>query len=205
VEFRTFDEEYVKRLASGDPETESHFHSYFTQFLSLKLRSRRLDSDKAGDVRQETLYRVLKVLRVGGGVSHPERFGAFVNSVCNNVLLELGRHSAREPGAGENPPDVPDQAMDVERSLITSERKKTVREILDRLPPKDREILRLVFFEEADREEICRKLNVEPGHLRVLLHRAKARFQTAGARRGAFISQTFILFCNVLAAAVTTG
>ena len=54
MEFQTFDNEYVKRLAAGDPETEAHFHTYFTQFLSLKLRARRIDADLAGDIRQET-------------------------------------------------------------------------------------------------------------------------------------------------------
>jgi RNA polymerase sigma-70 factor (ECF subfamily) len=204
LEFRTFDSEYVKRLAAGDPETEAHFHTYFTQFLSLKLRSRRIDADAAGDVRQETLYRVLKVLRLGNGVSQPERFGAFVNSVCNNVLLELGRKSAKSPDAGEDPPEIPDRTIDLERSLITSERKRVVAKILDELPAKDREILRMVFFEEADRDEICRRLSVESGHLRVLLHRAKARFQAAGLRGGRIVSQILMVLCNGFTLNVTT-
>jgi RNA polymerase sigma-70 factor (ECF subfamily) len=204
LEFRTFDSEYVKRLTAGDPETEAHFHTYFTQFLSLKLRSRRIDADAAGDVRQETLYRVLKVLRVGSGVANPERFGAFVNSVCRNVLLETGRKAARSPDAGEDPPEIPDRTIDLERSLITSERKRVVAKILDELPAKDREILRMVFFEEADRDEICRRLNVEPGHLRVLLHRAKARFQAAGVRGGRIVSQILMVLCNGFTTNVTT-
>jgi RNA polymerase sigma-70 factor, ECF subfamily len=205
LEFRTFDDEYVRRLAAGDPETEAHFHTYFSQFLSIKLRSRRIDPDAAADVRQETLYRVLKVIRLGNGVSHPERFGAFVNSVCNNVLLESGRKASKSPDAGEDPPEIPDKSIDPERSLITSERKQMVRKILDELSPKDREILRMVFFEEADRDEICRRLNVEPGHFRVLLHRAKGRFQVASARGGRIISQILMVLCNGIAAHVTTG
>jgi RNA polymerase sigma-70 factor, ECF subfamily len=205
LEFRTFDEDYVKRLTAGDPETEAHFHTYFSQFLSIKLRSRRMDPDTAGDIRQETLYRVLKVIRFGGGVAHPERFGAFVNSVCNNVLLESGRKAAKLPDAGENPPEIHDKSIDLERSLITSERKKLVEQIMCELSTKDSDILRMVFFEEADRAEICRRLNVEPGHLRVLLHRAKARFQAAGVRGGRIISQILMILCNVIACGVTTG
>ncbi|MES1262678.1 MAG: sigma-70 family RNA polymerase sigma factor [Acidobacteriota bacterium] len=205
MEFRTFDEAYVQKLTDGDPATEAHFHTYFSQFLSLKLRSRRMDADSAADIRQETLYRVLKVLRSGNGVAHPERFGAFVNSVCRNVLLEAGRREARNPDLGEDPPEVADRAMDLERSLITSERKRIVKKILDELPDRDREILRMVFFEEADRETICARLNVEPGHLRVLLHRAKARFQAAGARGGRLVSQILLFLCNGSGAIVTTG
>lgn len=205
MEFRTFDDTYVKKLASGDPETEAHFHTYFSQFLSLKLRSRRIDPDTAADIRQETLFRVLRVLRTGNGVAQPERFGAFVNSVCNNVLLELGRRSAKMPDSTEESPEVQDQAMSAERSLITSERRQIVKKILDELPAKDRDILRMIFFEEASREEICARLHVEPGHLRVLLHRAKGRFQAAGAKGGRIISQILMLICNASAFRVTTG
>jgi RNA polymerase sigma-70 factor (ECF subfamily) len=204
LDFQTFDREYVTRLSSGDPETEAHFHTYFAQFLSLKLRSRRIDADLAGDIRQETLYRVLKVLRQGKGVSQPERFGAFVNSVCNNVLLEMGRKAAKSPDTVEDAPEIPDRSIDLERSVITAERKRTVKKILDELPKKDRDILRMVFYEEADRDEICRRLNVEPGHLRVLLHRAKARFQATSVRSGRILSQILMVICNGIVSAVTT-
>ena len=40
------------------------------------------------DIRQETFLRVLVTLRRKHGLEHPERLGAFVNSVCNNVFLE---------------------------------------------------------------------------------------------------------------------
>ena len=196
MDFRTFDDDYVKRLAAGDPETEAHFYTYFGHFLSLKLRSRHLDSDAAGDVRQETLYRVLKVLRVGSGVAHPERFGAFVNSVCNNVLLEAGRTSAKagtSADSGEDPAEIRDRSIDLERSLITAERKGVVQKVLKELSEKDQDILRMVFFDDIDRDEICRRLQVESGHLRVLLHRAKARFQAAGLRGGRIISQILMV------------
>jgi hypothetical protein len=34
------------------------------------------------------------------------------------------------------------------------------------------------IFEGRDKDEVCRELNVDRGYLRVLLHRAKARFRT---------------------------
>ena len=101
MEFHTFDASYVERLKEGDPATETHFSGYFRNFLSLKLRARRLAISMAEDVQQETMLRVLKALRHGSGVSHPERFGAFVNSVCNNVLLEFLHKESRQPGALE--------------------------------------------------------------------------------------------------------
>jgi RNA polymerase sigma-70 factor (ECF subfamily) len=176
LEFHTFDAAYVISLTGGDPSTEAHFSVYFRKFLGLKLGARRLPVSMAEDIQQETMLRVLKALRVGAGVSQPERFGAFVNSVCNNVLLEFLHKESRQPVGLENSPEPADDRVDMDASLVTNERKKAVAEILEGLASKDREILRLVFFEDAGRDEICRKLGVRADYLRVLLHRAKEKF-----------------------------
>jgi RNA polymerase sigma-70 factor (ECF subfamily) len=203
LEFQAFDAEYVGKLTAGDPATESHFSTYFGKFLSMKLRSRQLSQEVAEDVRQETLFRVLKTLRQGNGVAHPDRFGAFVNSVCNNVLLEFGHRRTREGAAPEDPPDLPDSRVDLDGSLVTAERKKAVARVLDELAPKDREVLRLVFFEDEDRKEICKKLGIDADYLRVVLHRAKAKFEAAYVRKHGAIMHVLLFLCNGGMAAVT--
>ena len=150
LEFYIFDAQYVKRLEQGDPATESHFSTYFAKFIGLKLQARKLAPHMAEDVRQETLFRVLRVLRQGSGVSQPERFGAFVNSVCNNVILEFLSKESRQPSGLENAPEPADERVDFNAALITAQRKQIVAEVLDGLSSKDREILRLVFLEEME-------------------------------------------------------
>jgi RNA polymerase sigma-70 factor (ECF subfamily) len=208
VEFHLFDSEYVRKLTNGDPSTESHFSAYFGRFILTKLRSRKVSTEKAEDVRQETLLRVLKALRQGSGISQPERFGAFVNAVCNNVFLEFQHKDSRHPLLDEDAPEVADGAMNIDVTLVTEERKRMVAEVLAELPPKDREILRMVFYEEADRNSIARAFKVEPDYLRVLLHRAKSRFQTAFSRRDrdrAFQRAVILLIsCNAVVLKLTT-
>jgi RNA polymerase sigma-70 factor (ECF subfamily) len=182
LEFYIFDASYVKRLAEGDPATESHFSTYFTKFIGMKLRARRLSPHLAEEAAQETLMRVLKAVRHGSGVNQPERFGAYVNSTCNNVVRELLGKESRHPPAPENSPEQADHRVDMDASLITRERQQIVAEILATLRSKDREILRLIFFEEKDREEICKRMGVRPENLRVLLHRAKEKFEQAYLR-----------------------
>jgi RNA polymerase sigma-70 factor (ECF subfamily) len=183
VEFHVFDADYVQRLAAGDPAAESHFGAYFEKFIFLKLRSRRVSPEMIEDVRQETLMRVLKALRQGSGVTHPERFGSFVNSVSNNVLMEMNHKQAKHPLMDEDTPEPMDDRVDLDATVITAERKRMVAGVLDEMPTKDREILRLVFFEDADRADICKRLKVDADYLRVLLHRAKAKFETAYMRK----------------------
>jgi RNA polymerase sigma-70 factor, ECF subfamily len=181
--FHSFDAEYLQRLAMRDSVTESHFCRYFEKLILNKLRARGVPREMAEDVSQETLLRVLKVVRRGAAITQPERFGAFVNTVSHNVLLEFGRQQGRHPMLDEHAKEQADQGPGADAALITEERQRMVAGVLDELPSKDREILRLVFFQEADRESIARKFNVELSYLRVLLHRAKTRFQAAYTRR----------------------
>ncbi|HVX67486.1 MAG TPA: sigma-70 family RNA polymerase sigma factor [Bryobacteraceae bacterium] len=170
-----FDENYVGRLKARDPQTESHFAAYFSELLLIKLRKTVRSPQLISDVRQETLLRVLEIVRKGG-LAHPERLGAFVCAVCNNVLLEHLRAEGRfEGGAPVFEPA--DERIRPEQELINQDRQRQVRSILAELSDKDRVLLRMVFFEETSREEVCRRLEVTPEYLRVVLHRAKARFR----------------------------
>jgi RNA polymerase sigma-70 factor, ECF subfamily len=180
LQFHSFDESYVTRLRAGDFRTQEHFGAYFTTLIQLKLRSRLQSREAIEDVRQETFVRFYAALR-DGKILHPERLGSFVNSVCNNVLLEHYRASARQ-GARDDDDDErkepPDYAVDLLGVLASKETEKKVREILQRLPERDQRLLREVFLEERDKDEVCREFGVDRDYLRVLLHRAKKSFKS---------------------------
>ncbi len=179
MEFFNFDEGYVRRLREGDPTTEQHFVAYFGQLLRIKLRSRRLPSDKVEDLSQETFIRVIANLRKDGGVRQPERFGAFVNSICNYVLQEHYRSSGKnQPMMEEVHMEIPDKVLDLEGMLVTKESAEQVRRILDGMPKRDRELLRAIFLEEKEKDTVCKELGVDREYLRVLVHRAKDKFKT---------------------------
>jgi RNA polymerase sigma-70 factor (ECF subfamily) len=79
--------------------------------------------------------------------------------------------------------DPPDGRASAESQLATEERSAEVREVLQELSPKDRELLRLVFYEDIDSAQICRSFGVQRDYLRVLIHRAKCRFRQCLLRR----------------------
>jgi len=178
VEFVTFDQDYVRLLTDGDPAVERHFVSYFGELIRIKLRSKLRSPELAEEVRQETFLRVLNTLRRKGGLQHPERLGAFVNTMCNNVTYEALRAETRTNPYPDEEFDPVDIRVDVESELVTDERKRMVKTVLSGLSAKDQDLLRSVFFEEKDKDEICRQLNVDREYLRVLIHRAKECFRT---------------------------
>ena len=178
MEFFSFDESYLQRLRGGDFPTEQHFVDYFGQLLLIKLRSRLRSSQTVNDIRQETFVRVLKAVRTGG-VRSAEGLGSFVNSICNNVLQEHYRSSARSVSSqDETPLDPPDTSIDLDGMLVAKQTREQVRHTLSMLSEKDRRLLRAIFFEEKDKDEICTDFGVDRDYLRVLLHRAKQSFRT---------------------------
>jgi RNA polymerase sigma-70 factor (ECF subfamily) len=177
LELFPFDKLYVDNLRDGDPSTERHFASYFKQILEIMLRARYLSPERVDDVRQETLTRVIATLRREGGIRQPERFGAFVNSVCKNVLREHTRDWHRTQPLQQDQLELPDRIVDLERALISQETKLKVREILGEMKQRDRDLLRAIFLEEKEKDEVCREFGVDREYLRVLLHRAKERFR----------------------------
>jgi RNA polymerase sigma-70 factor (ECF subfamily) len=193
LDFFQFDGPYLDRLCSGDFRTQEHFVSYFSELIQLKLRSRVQSPHTIEDLRQETFARVFSVLRGPTGMRQPDRLGAFVNSTCNNVLLEYYRSSARDtPIEDEEDTKIPDTAMDVVTIIAHKQMEEKVRAILEDMPERDRRVLKEVFLEERDKDEVCRDFGVDRDYLRVLLHRAKQSFKSlylqslaAGAAQGA--------------------
>jgi RNA polymerase sigma-70 factor, ECF subfamily len=178
LQFQSFDEPYVERLRAGDFRTQEHFVAYFSELIQLKLRSRLNSPQAIEDVRQETFSRVFAALR-GGKIRQPERLGAFINSMCNNVLLEQYRASSRASSLeDEEQTDFPAPTLDVLGTVAAKQMVEKIREILEEMPERDRRLLRQVFLEERDKDEVCRDFGVDRDYLRVLLHRAKQSFKS---------------------------
>jgi RNA polymerase sigma-70 factor, ECF subfamily len=173
----SFDGEYVRRLIAEDPETERHFTQYFGDLLSLKLRSRLRSAAQVEDVRQETFVRVLTALKKKGSLTSPEGLGAFVNAVCNNVLLETYRSRARMTPMDDDAEDPPADEPSAEWRVLKSEERGRVREAIAGLPQRDKDLIRWLFFEDRPKDDVCRELKIDRNYLRVLFHRAKERFR----------------------------
>lgn len=180
MQFQSFDRNYVEQLRAGDFRTQEHFVSYFSELIRLKLSKRLHSPAEVDDARQETFARVFIALRKEDGIREPERLGAFVNSVCNNVLLEHYRSSTQEALRGDEDVEanIPDPAISVVDVIADREMQRKVRRVLDELDEKDRRLIKEVFLDERDKDEVCRDLGVSREYLRVLLHRAKKSFKS---------------------------
>jgi RNA polymerase sigma-70 factor (ECF subfamily) len=176
LDFHQFTEGYLHELRAQDVTTEAHFVSYFSRILQNKLRRRLACPEHIKDVQQETLLRAWAAVRADGGIRQPERFGAFVSSVCNNILRESYRSHARTKALDDLQVDPTDQSPAPDGVLLAAETREQVQQVLAKLAPKDRNLLSAVFFEQRDKDEVCCELGVTREYLRVLLYRAKQQF-----------------------------
>lgn len=176
VDLFSFDAEYLRRLQTHDPATEAHFSHYFTRRLNLKLRHRGFHSPVLDDIRQDTFLRVINAVQ-RGDVQQPERFGAFVAAVCDHLILETYRDSARnQQNLDVESMEFPDNRVNLESQMLRKEKREIVAAILEEMPSKKRDILRALLNEDLDRDEVCERFQVKSDYLRVLLFRAKEEF-----------------------------
>jgi RNA polymerase sigma-70 factor, ECF subfamily len=185
LQFIDFDAPYLSRLQARDAGTEAHFVAYFSELIRLKLRSRLASKEAIEDARQETFVRVFSLIRAKGGLRQPERLGALVNSVCNNVLREQYRSKSRRESSLDDEPqdDFESPEPSALSTLDQQDMERQVRQVMSEMAERDRGLLRCVLMEDRDKGEICAEFGVTREHLRVLVHRAKQSFKTSYLRK----------------------
>jgi len=107
--------------------------------------------------------------------------------------MEYYRAEGRTDPLPDDASEIPD-STDASTALDSARAVERVRRVLDAMPQRDSDILRALFIEEGDKEEVCRRFGVERDYLRVLVHRAKEKFKAFYLRRKSgrmTISETF--------------
>ncbi len=146
--------------------------------LRLKLRYKVLyhlghNCADVDDLVQETLARFLRAEQKQQ-IRNTEEFGAFVNGVCRNVILEYRRRVKREPMVD---PDIPIPDAGIRPDAEIFEMRDAIDNGLKELAERDRVILRSLYLEGKEKEEICREWGMSDAQFRVVLFRAKERFR----------------------------
>jgi RNA polymerase sigma-70 factor (ECF subfamily) len=177
-----FDDQYVTKLRLGDRATEEHFAAYFTPLLRIKLRSRFQSFHDVEDLTQDVFLRVLAAIRKPGSIHDGRKLAAFVVGTCDRACMEMFRKKSRMKPGGAELSTLVNPGANVEERLLNEARCRRVREVLDELPQKDRDLLNRIFHRGEDKSTICQELGVDRDYLRVLLHRALRRFRVRIAK-----------------------
>jgi RNA polymerase sigma-70 factor, ECF subfamily len=173
----------IERMGASNEVPEGLSQASLEQ-LRLKLRYKVLyhvghNCADVDDLVQETLARYFRAEQ-RRQIRNTEEFGAFVNGVCRNVILEYRRRQRREPLAD---PDVPVPETGVRPDAEIFEMRDAIDAGLSDLSERDRTILRALYLEGREKDAICRQWGMSDAQFRVVLFRAKERFRRAWESR----------------------
>jgi RNA polymerase sigma-70 factor (ECF subfamily) len=146
--------------------------------LRLKLRYKVLYHVGHGcadvdDLVQESLARFIRAEQ-RNQIRNTEEFGAFLNGVCRNVILEYRRRMRREPNLDQDMP-IPDTGVRPDGEIL--EMRDSIDHSLAELAERDRMILKALYLDGKEKDEICREWKMSDAQFRVVLFRAKERFR----------------------------
>ncbi len=163
----------IARAADGDPSARDALASRWTPRI-YRFAWRLLGHDQdAQEVAQDVMVRILGSL---DRYDPSRKFSTWVYAIARNACIDEQRRRIRRPSAplvGERPDPAPSPVMRV----FEARRADRVREALDALPAKYREVLVLYHFEHLKYVEIAEALDLPLGTVMNRIFRARRRMR----------------------------
>lgn len=174
----------VERIRSGNgnglEELYKHFGKGVRFYLCRQLGHEDLD-DRVHDI---FLIVVDAILR--GELREPERLMGYIRTVVRRqtaVIIGSTMQIRKEEVELEHEEGVPDERCNPEESIMREQQVLLLKEMLEGISDRDREILTRFYLDEEPVEEICARMGLSNTQFRLLKSRAKARFSAVGRRK----------------------
>jgi RNA polymerase sigma-70 factor, ECF subfamily len=174
--------ELVASSMAGEREAVATLFTWIRPVIVRYCRSRIGRSGStystADDVAQEICVAVLGALTRYG--DEPESFLPFVYGIAAHKIADHYRRAGRDrsdPAA--EVPDGVDPDTSPEQLIMNAELRDRLRDLLNTLPPRQREILRLRLIVGLSAQETASHVGLTPSAVRVTQHRALAKLRGA--------------------------
>lgn len=169
------DPDLVANIQQGQTEAAAVLYErYAPKVYYLALREARSPQD-AEDVRAETFLRVLQAIR-GNQLRSRAALASFILGTTRNVLHELFLRR-KQAEKGTDPESVELTTPSHEKHFLDLEVQHAIERAIGRLKPRDRDLLRMHFYEELPPTEIARRSGIAPERVRLVKSRALKRFR----------------------------
>jgi RNA polymerase sigma-70 factor (ECF subfamily) len=167
----------VARCANGDEGALAELYDLFGRAAyALALRIVR-DASQAEDVVQEAFLDLWRsASRFDPSRSRP---ASYLLTFVHRRAVDLVRREQARPQRGGDVDDIADRAGkdDIAASLVASEQGQSVRRALAGLPPPQREVLELAYFNGLSQSEIAEHLGEPLGTVKSRTHVALSRLR----------------------------
>ena len=167
------DGELVERVRKGETRCFADLvHRYQDPVYGMALRFVRGDRD-AEDIAQEAFLRAYRGLE---GFKGDSKFSTWLYRITWNLCadwLRRNRRPGRSPVAIDEAAELADGRVDLEQGLLADEEKRKVREALDGLDDRYREVLILLYYQKMSYDQIAAVLDVPMKTVETRLYRAR--------------------------------
>lgn len=164
------DAELVRRFKAGDKRAFDAIVQRFQDRIYRLACVWLYDPQYASDVTQEVFLRGFNGLRKFHFRSAPF---TWLYRTTKNVCHEFNRKRVAEP-LEEEPPDTTTLP---EREAVRDEAAARIRQLVERLPDRQREVVLLRIFEDLSVAETARTMGCREGTVKALLHKATQRLK----------------------------
>jgi RNA polymerase sigma-70 factor (ECF subfamily) len=169
------DETLVVRSQAGDRAAFEQLVRRTARGVYARLYVQVGDVHRTEDLVQETYLRAWRSIATLGD---PKTFRGWLYAIAARVLLDSGKHEARQKrgrgatrSAGDALEMVAANVVAIDDSLDHAERRAAALEALRDLPEEYRQVLTLRYLAGADYDTIAQQLAITNGSLRGLLSR----------------------------------
>ena len=143
--------------------------------LAAVARREGLTPEDAFDAVQEALHTFITLPEAQPLVDDPEQSRNLLVALTRNVARNRRRlHAVARPHGDEALDSIPAAAASVEETIVAAEEHVRLEGCMLTLAEVPRAVVTLRMLEDLPGEDVARTLGITPGHVAVLLHRAKA-------------------------------
>jgi RNA polymerase sigma-70 factor (ECF subfamily) len=171
------DVDLVEHVRRGDATAETALYDRYAARVYFLALSELHSKEDAEDVRAETFLRVIQALRANK-LRSSGALSSFIVGIALNVIREQTRRKYKTQPFDDSELELTDRSSP-ETVFLDDETGRAIREVASQMRPREREFLRLYYYEELPAEEIAHRLGIKTERLRLIKSRALKRFREA--------------------------
>ena len=146
----------------GDQRAYAHLMSYYREPIYLMLLRMTHNPTDADDLTIETFGKAFCQLNT---FTPNYSFATWLFTIASNRGLDFLRRQYEYP--------LPSHDDNPEEALIGQQRIMIIRQVVEQLPPRYRQIIKMRYYEEMTYEEIAQQLHIPLGTMKIQLRRAR--------------------------------
>jgi RNA polymerase sigma-70 factor (ECF subfamily) len=167
------DQELLLLASQGNPDAFGDLYEKYLDPIYRYVHYQLPISEEAEDLTEAVFLKVWEMLRSSESTPEIRNFRAWLYRVAHNQIVDF--HRKKRPVAvdfHENPGLIGKSAADTETDVQKNLDEETLIAAIKKLDEQAQEVIVMRFINGLSHSEVGEALEIEPGHVRVIQHRA---------------------------------